>query len=87
MKSRQRPYFLWDYDLTEKQVRKILAGKNETEKIWMMSRIVTSAHFNDVWRFLTIKDVVDIFPRLRVRPEVKNAWQKALTAWGYHVQT
>ncbi len=86
MKSK-RPYWLWDYDLTEDQVREILAGKNETEKIWMTGRILSSAHFNDVWKFLRVKDILNIFPKLRVRPEVRDNWQQALTVWGYHVPT
>lgn len=35
----KRPYFLWDYDLSEDDVRRILTGDNETEKIWMLSRL------------------------------------------------
>ena len=80
-----RPYFLWDYDLTDGDVRKILHGENEAEKIWMMSRILTSAQFEDVWRYLRLSDVVREFPRLKMRREMKEAWQFALTAWGYHV--
>lgn len=83
----KRLYWLWDYDLTGKQVREILAGKNETEKIWMTGRILSSAHFKDVWRYLSIKDILNIFPKLQVRPEVKDNWQQALTVWGYHVPT
>lgn len=84
MKSK-RPYWLWDYDLTEDRVREILVGKNETEKIWMIGRILSSAHFKDVWRFLSVKDILNIFSKLRVRPEVKENWRQALTVWGYHV--
>lgn len=44
-----RPYWLWDYDLTEADVRRILRGKNLSEKRWLMGRILTSARFNDIW--------------------------------------
>lgn len=80
-----RPYFLWDYDLTDKQVREILHGDNETEKIWMMSRILTSARFEDVWKYLRLSEVVREFSNLKIRPEIKNIWKFALTTWGYHV--
>jgi len=85
MSSKNRPYFLWDYDLTENDVRRILHGKNETEKFWLMGRILTSAHFNDVWKYLTVKDVVKYFSKLRVRPQVRKMWQSALQVWGYNV--
>ena len=83
--SNKRPYFLWDYDLTEADVRRILAGDNETEKIWMMSRILDHAAYGDVWKYLTLHDIVNIFSKLRMRKESSEAWKLALTTWGYHV--
>lgn len=80
-----KPYFLWDYDLTDKKIRDILDGKNEVEKIWIISRILTYARFEDVWKYLSIKDVVSIFPKLRLPTKTKDAWQNAFKAWGYHV--
>ena len=85
MKVQGTPYFLWDYNLTESQIHKILNGKNETEKLWMAGRILSSAHFRDIWKYLTVSDVINLFPRLRMRPEITNMWQHALTVWGYHV--
>lgn len=86
MSDTKRPYFLWDYDLTEEDVRRILRGKNQTEKIWMMSRILASARYEDVWKYVKLRDVVTMFPKLRMRPEVTQAWVTALTAWGYHIK-
>lgn len=81
----KRPYFLWDYDLTEEQVREILRGENKTERQWMMARILTSARYEDVWSYIQLSDLVHEFPNLRMRREVKEAWSHALTVWGYHV--
>ena len=80
-----RPYFLWDYDLTEDDVRRILSGKNQTDKKWLMSRILTNAHFDDVWKYLSVRDIVNNFKDLRMRSQTKNAWHRALTVWGYYV--
>lgn len=85
MNSTNRPYFLWDYDLTEDEVRQILKGTNETERRWMLARVLTSASFADVWHYTNVKQVVSEFPYLRMRPGIKSAWAKALHAWGYHV--
>ena len=85
MDTKKRPYFLWDYDLTEKDVHRILATGTETDKIWLMSRIVSSAHFNDVWKFVSLPDLISWFPKLKMRKEVTNAWKYALNVWGYHV--
>lgn len=81
MSSKKRPYWLWDYDLTEKDVRRILAGKNETEKIWLMSRILESAKYEDVWKYLSYRQVREWFPRLRLKEPIRQAWQLALNTW------
>lgn len=78
-------YFLWDYDIDEKQIRAILRGTNEMEKEWLIARLLTHAKFEDVWKYLNTKDIIKAFPKLRLPPRVKQAWQHALTVWGYHV--
>ncbi len=77
-----QPYFLWDYALSEEQVREILRGTNETEKIWMMSRILESAKFEDVWEYLTLREVRAYFPKLKLKPAIRDVWAFALEAWG-----
>lgn len=82
-----RPYFLWDYDLTEDQVREILRTGNRATKAWLVSRILTSAKFDDVWKYLSPSEVVEIFPDTRMRPTLKSIWEQALKAWGYEIQS
>ncbi|MEK7578031.1 MAG: hypothetical protein AAB492_05510 [Patescibacteria group bacterium] len=79
--SRNRPYFLWDYDLTEDDVRRILARDNETEKIWMMSRIVGHASYDDVWKYIPYTELKEWFPKLRLRPQMRRVWEYALSVW------
>ncbi len=78
-------YFLWDYNLNKKQVRNILHSKNDTEKSWLIARILTHAQFKDVWKYLTVSDIIKTFPKLRLPVNIKQAWQRALNVWGYHV--
>lgn len=82
MKNTDRPYFIWDYDLTEADVRRILRHGNEVEKIWITSRILESAKFDDVWSYLTFNWVKQIFPKLRLKKPIRNAWAHALDVWG-----
>src|SRR3990167_755087 len=44
--SHKKPSFLWDYDLTEVQVREIIgsSGFSDTKK-WLMERILVQARF------------------------------------------
>lgn len=76
---------MWDYDMTEEQVREILRGDNKTERHWMMARILTNARYEDVWSYLRLSDLAHEFTSLRLRPEVNKAWSHAMTVWGYHV--
>lgn len=80
-----RPYFLWDYNVSEDDVFRVLRGDNEAERSWMMSRILTNAAYEDVWKYLRLADVVREFPKLRMRSKTTEAWRYALGVWGYHV--
>jgi hypothetical protein len=80
--ERKSVYFFWDYDLTEEDVRAILRGKNDVERIWVMSRILQSAHWNDIWAFLKLQDVRENFDRIQWRtPYLKELWSHALEVW------
>lgn len=83
--SSSTPYFLWDYNLTENDVRAVLCGNNETERLWMAGRILEHARFEDVWKYLTVSEVAELFPRLRMRAWFKEAWRRTLNTWGHNV--
>jgi len=80
VKSR-RPYFIWDYDLTEEDVHRILRGDNEVEKVWLITRILEYAKWEDIWRYLTVDDVRENFERLRMKPYQRDLWAYALEVW------
>ena len=42
------PYFIWDYDLTDADVRAILRGNDEEQKVWLVARLLESARYEDV---------------------------------------
>lgn len=81
--KKNRPYFIWDYDLDEEDVRAILRGDNEFEKVQMMVRIMESAKREDVWRYLTLSEVKRYWPQIsrRMRHQVRDVWSWALEVW------
>lgn len=81
MATRQRPYFIWDYDLTEDDLRAILRGDDATQKAWVMARLLESARYEDVWRYITLAELRTIFPQLQLKPRVREAWALALNVW------
>ncbi len=73
--------FLWDYDLTEEEVQTLLRTGDETTRIWLASRILESARYADVWRYLSLAEVQALFPHLKQKPPVREAWAYALYVW------
>lgn len=47
----------------------------------LVSRILESAAYEDVWQYLTLAEVRAIFPSLQLKPQVRAAWQFALQVW------
>lgn len=76
-----KPYFLWDYDLSEKDVKRILREGDDLERRWLIARILESAHFKDVWKYLSLQEIKEILPRLKLKKPIKQAWQRAIEAW------
>lgn len=77
----RRPSFLWDYDLTEAQVREILHHGPISRRKWLIARILDRASFGEVSRYLTIEEVRQALPHLRMNPKVKRHWQEAVELW------
>jgi hypothetical protein len=75
------PYFIWDYDLTVEDIHAILQGDNETKKAWLIARILESARYEDVWKFISLDELRRIFPKLKLKPPVRAAWAFALQVW------
>ena len=76
-----RPDFLWDHDLTGSQVREVLA-RGGKDSDWLMGRILERAPFREVWKYLTLDEIRESLPRLRMRPKRKAHWEYALSRWG-----
>jgi hypothetical protein len=81
----QRPYFFWDYDLTEADVQQILREGPPHEKAWVITRILEYAKWSDIWHYLTPADIRQNFDLLRFRwPQDRELWAYALNRWAQH---
>lgn len=80
--KKDRPNFLWDYDLSSSQVREILAqpGLSSTKQ-WLIERILTEARFDEVWDYLDLKTLQRYFPKLHLPKDVQKRWSYALKRW------
>jgi hypothetical protein len=81
MGALQRPYFIWDYDLTDADIWAILRGDDEEQKAWLVARLLESARYEDIWQYISLADLRLIFPKLQLKPQVRAAWEFALLVW------
>jgi hypothetical protein len=80
------PYFMWDYRYTVGQVKETLAHGSESERIWLMAKIMRDARYCDVWKFFSLQDFLKYRERLmngRLGRE-KGFWQFMYTQWLKH---
>ncbi len=75
-----RPAFLWDYDLTERQVRQTLK-RGGSGRDWLLARILDRAPLEEVLRYVSPVEIRDALPRLRLNPQRKAHWAYALRRW------
>lgn len=88
--KKAKPYFIWNADLSEADVRSILAGeRGELEQAQMMAHIMQNARFGDIWGYIRPTDIVKhwaLVYRMLWPQESKELWIWALRMWGHDVQ-
>jgi len=82
MTQATRPYFIWEYDLSEEDLHQILRGKDETARIWVVTRLLEAARYEDIWNYISLEELQAIFPKLQLKPQVRAVWKYALSVWG-----
>ncbi len=80
-----RPWFLWDEDLSVRELRAVLADEDHPRWIELAAKVMREARDDQVWLFLPVEQVArrygDLAPRLgRRRP----FWDDLLGAWRRH---
>jgi uncharacterized protein (DUF433 family) len=81
MNATKTPYFIWDYDLTNADIQEILRGDNEEQKSWLVTRLLESARYEDIWQYISLSELRAIFPKLQLKPQVRAVWKFALDVW------
>jgi hypothetical protein len=80
--TRDRLYFFWDYDLSDKDIQHIVREGDPAEKAWVITRILEYAKWEDIWRYLTVADIRRNFEQLSFRrTQDRELWAYALNRW------
>ena len=80
-----RPDFLWDEPLTRSDLKKLLNGENEEERLYYAAKILREARFEEVWDYFSPAFLAAHWEKLRWRlGRRKRFWEFFYTTWHTH---
>ena len=77
----KRPWFLWDYDLTEAQVRELLTHAPFEQRKWLLGRMLERLRPDEIVRYVSLEALQQALPHLRLDEKVKRHWEEAMAVW------
>src|SRR5262245_47771567 len=78
----RRPYFLWDEDISVRELKDRLHGSDEWERLRLLGKMLREARDLDVWHFVTRYEVADALPRLGRRlGRRRKFWEFLINGW------
>jgi hypothetical protein len=80
--SDKRPYFFWDEDVTIAELKAVMVGGPEPEKLRLLGKMLREARDTDVWFFVTPQEVARALPSLTRRLGRRRAfWEFLISGW------
>jgi hypothetical protein len=77
-----QPYFLWDMAVTVGELRKQLRHPDVAVRALWMARVMREARYPDVWKFLSLDDVLAHLPLIRRHlGRARAFWDFLLEGW------
>lgn len=76
----QRPSFLWEYALSPGEIQEILRGPQK-KRLWLVGKILEHARWDEIWNYLTVDQIAQDLPFLRLPHKIKAHWNYALNRW------
>lgn len=77
-----RPYFLWSEPVTVAELRAWLAHSDRPTRALWTARVLREARYPDVWRFVDLAQVVDLWPLLQRHLGRSRAfWNFLIEGW------
>lgn len=60
-----QPYFIWDISVSVAELRDQLQHPDRRVRALWTARVMREARYPDVWRFVTLDEVMDLLPLIR----------------------
>lgn len=77
---KQSTSFLWEYPLSFNEIHKILRG-SQKKRLWLVGKILEHGKWDEIWQFLTLRQIKADLPLLRLPDPTKRHWEYALKRW------
>lgn len=80
--AQNRPYFLWDCDMTMSELIEGLKNPDVEIRAYLAAKIMRQAKPDDVFTFLTLKQIAELWPNLvRYLGKKLAFWDWLLSMW------
>lgn len=74
-----RPYFLWDTGMSLGELREALRSEN---RVYWMARVMRDARYADVWKLLSLREVLAHWTELEPRlGRERERWRFLIEGW------
>ena len=81
----QRPYFLWDEDVSLREFKERLHGPDPEDRLHMLAKLMREAKDTDVCLFVTPQEAADALPLLtRKLGRRQGFWDFLIEGWRRH---
>ena len=77
-----RPYFIWDVELSDDELRERLRSEDPRVRAQWQARVMAEARFADVWKYLDLEQIVRDWPYIeRHLGRMRGFWTFMLDGW------
>lgn len=77
-----RPYFLWDVDVSEDELRGLLRQEDPDARAQWQACVMREARFGEVWSYLTLAEILANWLYIRRHLGRRRAlWEFLLEGW------
>ena len=77
-----KPYFAWDVNVTEAELHEKLRSPDADARAQWQGWIMAEARYPDVWRYLSLDEILRDWPHIRLHLGRKRAfWEFLLDGW------
>jgi hypothetical protein len=77
-----QPYFIWDVPVTLGELKRLLRDPDQSVRALWIARVMREARYEDVWKLVSLEDVLTWFPRAqRHLGRSRRFWEFLLGEW------